>query len=109
MALSGSTVSRAWRGCWEGGSCELRHLILAVVVVHHVGEGDPPAAIDRHRVAYVGTEVTWGECHLRERKIAIRDGGLGPDPDGGPSEGVELHDGEALHVRVVGLVPHVLG
>ena len=109
MALSGSTVSRAWRGCWEGGSCELRHLILAVVVVHHVGEGDTPAAIDRHRVAYVGAEVTWVNAIFGNVKIAVRDGGLGPDPYGGPSEGVELHDGEALHVRVVCLVPNVLG
>ncbi len=100
----------------EGVSCELRRLVLVprydpIIVVHYVGEGDPPAAIDRHRVAYVGTEVSWVHAIHGNGTPPARDGVVGLNPYGCPSEGVELHDGEALHVRVVGLVPHpkVLG
>ena len=82
VALCGPVLGRAFRGRREGESCEFRDLVCAVVVMHHVGEGDPPAVIEGQGVLDPGADPP----------VVGGSGGLGavlgelvcPHPDGGP-------------------------
>ena len=82
VALCGPVLGRAWRGRWEAESCELRHLVWAVVVPHYVGEGDPPAVIEGQGVLDpgAGPPVVEGSGSLG----AVLGELVCPHPDGGP-------------------------
>ena len=99
VALCSPALGRAFRGRWEGESCELRHLVIAVVVVHHVGEGDPPAVIEGQGVLDPGADPPAVEGSDTLGSVLVC-----PHPDGGPCEGVDLDDREAVHVRLVRLL-----